>query len=134
MQPETTYHAILGQTLKELRKSKGMDQSEIAQRMGLNRSSWSRIENGSTIVNIQQLQKIGIIFGMEANEILLKVDAIANSMKDKGYIVHYDSIKEVREKSSGSQGLALIGGAVLGLLVGSILFGKDGKTENEKDK
>ena len=133
MQPETTYHAILGRILRELRKNKGMDQSEIAEKMGMNRSSWSRIENGSTITNIQQLQKIGRIFDMEASKILLKADDIANSLKDKGYIVHYDSIKEVREKSSGSQGLALIGGAVLGLLVGSLLFGNNDKKDDKAD-
>ncbi len=131
MQPETTYQAILGQALKELRKSKGMDQAEIAEKMGMNRSSWSRIESGNTVVTIQQLRKIGEIFDLEANEILLKVDTIANSLKDKGYMVHYDSIKEIRSKSGGSQGLALIGGAVLGLLVGSLLFGKDNKDDKD---
>ena len=70
---------------------------------------------------------------MEASEILLKADTIANSLKEKGYIVHYDSIKEVREKSSGSQGLALIGGAVLGLLVGSLLFGNNDKKDDKAD-
>ncbi len=131
MQPETTYQAILGQMLKELRKNKGMDQADIAQKMAINPSSWSRIESGNTILNIRQLQKIGEMFGLEANEILLKADTIAHSLRDQGYIVHYDSIKEVQSK--GSQGLALIGGAVLGLLVGRLLFGQDDKNNNQKD-
>ena len=133
MQPETTYHSILGQILKELRKNKGMDQSDIAEKMGMNRSSWSRIESGNTMVNIHQLQKVGAILQMEANEILQKADTIANTMKDKGYTVYYDSPKEIQEKSSGSQGLALIGAAALGLFVGSVLFGsKESSADDEK--
>ena len=135
MQPETTYQAILGQILKEWRKKKGMDQIQVAEKMKMNRSSWSRIENGNTMVNIQQLQKIGEIFDRGAHEILQEADNIASSLKNEGYIVHYDSIEEVRSESSGSQGWALIGGAVLGLLVGRMLFGgdndsKDGKGES----
>ena len=138
MQPETTYHAILGQTLKELRKNKGMDQSEMAKRMNINRPSWSKIENGGMIANIQQLNKAAEIFDIEVNEILLKVDVIANSLKEKGYIVHYDTVEKIRSKSSGSQGMALIGGAVLGLLIGGILFGSnesnDSKNKNSNDE
>ena len=134
MQPETTYHSILGQILKELRKNKGMDQSDIAEKMGMNRSSWSRIESGNTMVNIHQLQKVGAILQMEANEILQKADTIANTMKDKGYTVYYDSPKEIQEKSSGTQGLALIGAAALGLFVGSVLFGsKESSADDEKN-
>ena len=133
MQAETTYSAILGQILKELRKNKGMDQADIAKEMGMNRSSWSRIESGNTMVTIQQLQKAGDVFGMEANAILLKADIVAKTMKDKGYTVHYDSPKEVQAKSSGTQGLALIGAAALGLFVGSVLFGsKESSADDEK--
>ena len=134
MQPETTYHSILGQILKELRKNKGMDQSDIAKKMGMNRSSWSRIESGNTMVNIHQLQKVGAILQMEANEILQKADTIANTMKDKGYTVYYDSPKEIQEKSSGSQGLALIGAAALGLFVGSILFSGNANADDKDEK
>ena len=134
MQAETTYSAILGQILKELRKKKGMDQADIAKEMGMNRSSWSRIESGNTMVNIQQLQKAGDVFGMEANEILLKADIVAKAMKDKDYTVHYDSPKEIQEKSSGSQGLALIGAAALGLFVGSILFSGNASADDKKDE
>lgn len=129
MQAETTYSAILGQILKKHRKDKNMDQSDFAKEMGMNRSSWSRIESGNTMVNIQQLQKASNVFGMEANKILLEADNIASAMQDKGYKVHYDSPKEIQEKSSGAQGLALIGAAALGLLVGSMLFGNDDKKD-----
>jgi transcriptional regulator with XRE-family HTH domain len=134
MQPETTYYAILGRYLQKLRKDQGMDQFEIAKEMGMDRSSWSRIENGNTMVNIQQLQKIGEIFGCKVNEILHEVDGIADDLKREGYIVHYDSIKEIRSKSSGLQGLALVGGAALGLLVGHILHSKVGEKKSDKDE
>ena len=132
MQAETTYSAILGQILKELRKNKGMDQADIAKEMGMNRSSWSRIESGNTMVTIQQLQKAADFFGMEANAILLDADTVAKKMKDEGYTVHYDSPKEVQAKSSGTQGLALIGAAALGLLVGKMLFGSKESSADEK--
>lgn len=132
--PETTYHAILGQILRELRKGKGISQFDIAKKIKINRSSWSRIENGTLAVNVHQLQKISKVLGMEVDEILNKVQTIAQSMEEKGYAVHYDSIKEINAKSSGAagKGLALIGGTVLGLLVGSVLFGGSDETEDDK--
>ena len=134
MQAETTYSAILGQILKELRKKKGKDQSYIAEKMGMNRSSWSRIESGNTMMTIQQLQKASDIFKTEANAILLKADTIASAMKKEGYKVHYDSPKEIQEKSSGTQGLALIGAAALGLFVGSILFSSNASADDKDEK
>lgn len=134
MPRQTTYPAILGQILRELRKNSKIGQTEIAQRIGINRSSWSQIENGNAMVSTIQLREIGKIFDMEANEILLKADTIAKSLEDRGYKVHYDSPKEIRAKSSGSQGLALIGAGLLGLFVGSVLFSKESSADDEKDK
>ena len=134
MQSETTYPAILGQIIRELRKAKGIEQSEIAEKMGINRSSWSQIENGNVMVNIHQLQEIGKNLGREAHQILLDADTIADSMKERGCKVHYDSAKEVQAKSSGSQGLALIGAGLLGLFVGSVLFSKESSADDKKDK
>ena len=133
MQSETTYPAILGQIIRELRKAKGIEQSEIAEKMGINRSSWSQIENGNVMVNIHQLQEIGKNLGREAHQILQDADTIADSMKERGCKVHYDSAKEVQAKSSGSQGLALIGAGLLGLFVGSVLFGGNNASADDKD-
>ena len=134
MQSETTYPAILGQIIRELRKAKGIDQAKIAEDMGINRSSWSQIENGNVMVNIHQLQKIGKNLGREAHQILQDADTIAKNMKERGCKVHYDSVKEVQAKSSDSQGLALIGAGLLGLFVGSVLFGNNANADDKKDK
>ena len=131
MKPETTYHAILGQVIGELRKNKGFDQVHMAKKMGMkNKSSWSRIENGIAMVNIHQLKDIAKILESDADTILEKVDDIIKKLEEKDYTVRYEPIKT---KSSGAKGLALLGGAVLALVVGSVLFANDTE-DDDKNK
>ncbi|MEG9862232.1 MAG: helix-turn-helix transcriptional regulator [Parvularculales bacterium] len=131
MKKEMTFTAVLGLMLRNMCKDKGLDQAQMAKKMGMNRSSWSRIENGITAVDIQQLKKIGEILGVDATVILERAEAVAQSLEDKGYTVHFDTTKTVEEKSK-AKGIALVGGAVLGLLVGGILLSMT--KDNEDDK
>jgi len=48
---------VIGQRIRELRKSKNLSQGDIEQRTGLLRCYTSRVENGHTVLSIDTLEK-----------------------------------------------------------------------------
>jgi transcriptional regulator with XRE-family HTH domain len=48
--------------LKQIRLSKGLKQNEMARRMGVSRSAYSKIESGKVELTLKNLLKIGAIF------------------------------------------------------------------------
>ena len=58
MTPETTYPAVLGAVLVRKRKEMGLDQVTVAKKVGVSRTTWSRVENGEVALSIDQLPKV----------------------------------------------------------------------------
>ena len=131
MKLETTYHAVVGQILRKYRKDKypELDQSKFVKeiKLGLSGSSWSRIENGETPVDIAQLHKIAAAFKVDASEILQKINDSIETLESNGYFIHYDTINKAKKfnkdnKSSGA-GLAILGGVALATVATALISG-----------
>ncbi|QDK80820.1 helix-turn-helix transcriptional regulator [Spirosoma sp. KCTC 42546] len=54
----------VGQLIREARKAKGMTQQEMADKLGISKSAYSRYESGSQNITIVTLQKIGEVLGL----------------------------------------------------------------------
>ena len=121
MKVETSYSRILGATLAHKRKSRKWDQRKIADETGIDRSSWSRIENGEVAPDAVQLQKIAKVFETTSAQILEEVDDIQKQMEEEDVTVH-------TEKQSSNSGLgAFLLGATLGVLIAKYLSDKSPK-------
>ncbi len=72
--PATSYPAIVGAVLVGLRERKKITQAELAARMGLAASTWSRIENGSSALSIDQLARVAQELEVRPGEIMEKAD------------------------------------------------------------
>jgi len=57
--------ARIGERLRELRKLRGMTQSELARQIGIQQSDLSRMEKGTYRVSLDNLFKILAVFGMD---------------------------------------------------------------------
>jgi len=55
----------LGKEIKEVRKSRKMNQNELAQRLGIDRSTISKIENGKFSVSVDYLVKLSLALDYE---------------------------------------------------------------------
>ena len=55
----------LGEALKQLRKSKGLLLSEVAEKTGKTICNISLVENGKTNVSINEMQKLANAYGMD---------------------------------------------------------------------
>lgn len=60
---------ILGKKLKELRKSKGYTQQELAELVGIDEKHLSRLENGKFCPSYKTINKFAKVFDFDINEI-----------------------------------------------------------------
>ena len=129
MKPETTYPAIIGRILARERSEQGFDQAKMAQAVGINRSSWSRIENGEFVPNAVLLHKIANALKKTPSEILTEADKVSEDLKQKGVRVHLEKPAAKSGAKKAGWGLALLGAAALGGLVASALMKDDGSSD-----
>lgn len=127
MKNETTYQAVLGRLIVEKRKEKQIDQGEMARHVGVSRSTWSRIEAGVSALSMDQLVKAAGKLDMPLGELMLQADGVVRELRRQGVEV-FDSKDQTsaakREKTATTM-VALLGGAVLGGIVASILAARD---------
>jgi transcriptional regulator with XRE-family HTH domain len=60
----------VGENIKKVRKEKGVQQKAVAQEIGLDQSSYNKIENGKREPSVEVLQKLSVIFGVTVDDLL----------------------------------------------------------------
>lgn len=78
--PTVTFAEVLGGVLRYRRKQAGMNQAEVAERIGLSTSAWSRIENGQADMTVVQLQIAAPALNADAWELLKLADSLCKKM------------------------------------------------------
>ena len=61
---------VIGERVKKLRKRNDFMQEEFAEELGISRMTVSRIENGTTSLNMKILSKMSQVLQVSENEIL----------------------------------------------------------------
>lgn len=119
LSPGTSYPAVVGGVLVKLRDEIGLRQAELATAVGVTQATWSRIENGSSALTIEQLGMAAAKLGVESNEVLRLADQASIQLKEQG--VH---VEPSRNAAGLDSGIALIGAAALGALIAAVILGK----------
>lgn len=57
-------------TLKALRANSNMKQSEVAQKLGISTTTWSKWENGKSFPDVAQVKEIEKLFGVDYDDII----------------------------------------------------------------
>lgn len=68
MDPETT--VLVGRNIKNARKSVGLRQNEMAEKLGISQNFLCMLETGKRSPSLYMLQKIAIMAGMSVDELL----------------------------------------------------------------
>jgi len=72
-------YRVNGKKIKEDRVSKGLSQEEVADALGMVQQAYSRIETNVTKkVDIEILVKLGVLFGRDYNEYIVKAESRVN--------------------------------------------------------
>lgn len=117
LQLATSYPAIVGAVLVNLREQQGLTQADLARRMALAPSTWSRIENGASAFSIVQLAQVAHLLDVRPWEIVRHADDAGDAVRHRQVRVEPERIAE---KDALGLGLAVLGGAALGALIAGI--------------
>ena len=118
MSAGTTYSAIIGNVIKQLRDTQSMKQSDMAEKMGISQAAWSKLENGKSTLSTAQLAKAADFLNVPANYIMQYADEAAANFKAEGMTVTYD------HKEAENIGLMLLGAAAIGAIIAVVLLSR----------
>jgi len=111
---------VVGKVLVRLRRESTLEQAELARRVGVTQSTWSRIENGASSLSLEQLADAAASFGRSPGEVLRTADELAANLEREGITV----LRRRNPDPLGS-GFALVAGAVIvGVLVALVNKGR----------
>ena len=96
---------IMKVKLKEIRESKGLSTYQVAEKMNITQSSYSRLERGSTRIDLERLELFAEVLGMSVIDVLaypehyINVKDIAKEMKayEPDVMVQFKVKEEKRE-------------------------------------
>ncbi len=105
----TTYQAIVGEVIVLRRKDLGLNQADLAEKIGMSQSAWSRVEKGLSNLTIEQLTKVASILNVAPNQIIAEADDAKTALERDGI--------QVAETKSDATGWLLLGAAAIGLVL-----------------
>ena len=106
------YPSIVGAVLAQLREQRGMQQLELAGKLGLSPSTWSRIERGALALTLEQLAAAADALKTSPGEILTRADKAATRIRQQGV-----TVRRERGTDALSEGEVLLGTAALIVLI-----------------
>lgn len=115
---QTTYAQILANVVKGHREMRGIAVGDWAKKLGMSRSTWFRLESGSTDMSVTQLRSAARVLKMPAWQLIREADAIAQQLEQRGVEVH---------DSKPNSGAALLAGsaALLALIAAASASSKE---------
>jgi len=114
---QTTFSALVGWIITNERARLGLTQADLASRMGLPQSSWSRLESGQTLLTVDQLDRVAHHLHITAHEIMNRAEQIRATLSAQGVRVNAGA------RQTGESAETLLWGAALGALVTALLLG-----------
>ncbi len=117
LKPGTSYPAVVGGVLVKLRNQQDIRQGDLARAVGVTQATWSRIENGSSALTIEQVGMAASKLGMLPSQIMALADEAVEQLQQRGVFVD-----PTRSTASLDSGTALIGAAALGALIAAVFL------------
>ena len=110
-----------------------MDQEALARRVGVSRSTWSRIEAGSSALNMDQLAKAAEALDVSLGELMMEADEVVRELRTQDVEVNVGRDRAVSAKPwARGATVAFLGGAVLGGVIAALLAEKNEDGESDQ--
>jgi transcriptional regulator with XRE-family HTH domain len=78
---ETPYTQVVGQVVRSRRALLNIDQSTMAEALGITASSMSRLETGHTTMTIAQLRKVATALRTTPTDLVRSADALVKQLE-----------------------------------------------------
>lgn len=105
----TTYQTIIGGIIAQQRKLVGLSQGELADKMEISQSAWSRVEKGLTNLSIEQLVKVANVLNTQPHVLVKMADDVKTRLLGQGV--------QVTENKTIHPGWLLLGAASLAAII-----------------
>ena len=96
----TTYASVVGQVLAKYRQDLNLEQAEMAEKVGISQSTWSRIERGETTLTLEQLYQIAEKLDKNPVDIMEDITTAKKKVEMEGI-----SVEQKRSQESASKNL-----------------------------
>lgn len=117
---QTTYSAVLGVVLANLRKAGFIEQGDMAERMGLSQASYSRLEGGKSAFSVDQMFQAAIALDLSAEELNQRLNNTISRLQANGVLV----VPQLRGSTIQARGEgAGMGHVLAGAALGALLIG-----------
>lgn len=91
----TTIPMVFGQIFVIYRKKLGLTQKDLAEALGVGVANISKIEAGDTVISIEQLFIICLLFKEKTSELFLKFENALKILNENGVLVGNSKVKEL---------------------------------------
>jgi len=119
---QTTFSAVLGVVLANLRKVKGIEQGEMARKMGVSQASYSRLESGKSSFSVDQLYLAAQALEIDGPELTHRLNNAVQQLNGNGVPV-IAPLRANATKAGESvvdPGSMLMGAGLAALLIGML--------------
>lgn len=125
---KATYSAVLGVVLSSFRKRKGIEQADMANKMGLTQASYSRLEGGKSSFTVDQLFQAAEALEVSSSVLIEELSRYSAHLNEDGIAVEPQirgNSKKASSNKNGGSGMApFLAGAALGAVLMGILSKK----------
>lgn len=119
---QTTFSAVLGVVLANLRKVKGIEQGEMAKKMGVSQASYSRLESGKSSFSVDQLYLAAQALEIDGPELTHRLNKAVEQLNVNGVpvIAPLRGNATKANESGVDPGSMLMGAGLAALLIGML--------------
>lgn len=122
-----SYSSVLGVVVANKRKALGLEQSTIAERIGLSQASYSRLESGKSTFTVDQLFELAEALGVSASKLFNEVENTADSLRQNEDVEVTAPPRGNATKARGEH--SQIGTFIAGAALGAIIIGLAGRSK-----
>lgn len=79
------------ETIRELREQNDWTQEQMAEKLGITRNGYAKIERGESMPNLERLNEIVTLFGVEVTELLDNKNFICQIIDNNSNTINYNS-------------------------------------------
>ncbi|MGY5613054.1 helix-turn-helix domain-containing protein [Vibrio brasiliensis] len=123
-----SYSSILGVVVANKRKELDIEQSVLAEKMGLSQASYSRLESGKSTFSVDQMFECAKALRIAPDELFNSVVNTVNNLKESEQVSVQAQLRGNATKAK-SEGGSNVGTFIAGAALGALIVGLAGKSK-----
>lgn len=123
-----SYSSILGVVVANKRKELGIEQSVLAEIMGLSQASYSRLESGKSTFSVDQMFECAKVLRIAPEDLFNSVVNTVNNLQESEQVSVQAQLRGNATKAK-SEGGSSVGTFIAGAALGALIIGLAGKSK-----